>query len=143
MWFKKILLYSKYYFRNASNSIHWSKLLFLLSFFIFISILFPNINRRLPIFNNWEKIYDLKGKVIILKSEEKQNLYVEVGGHKVRVSDDGRFEISFPSKTPFKIPLIITLNDTSLIKRISFDNGLVNLDTIILFHEKHKPVTRN
>lgn len=145
MKFKKQILILRYYANSVKKAFfHWPSLLFVLSLIMFIGIIFPNLIHRLPIFNNWDKIYHVKG---LIKDERKNRhssfITIEIGGRKIKVSDSGRFDLKFPAQYNSNIPLIIVTEDTQLIKRISFEPNNLKLDTSFTIHVKDTAYNRN
>ncbi len=135
MRWKRFLLYTKYYFRKARKSFNLSILLFGLSITLFLCILIPNILHRLPIFKNWEKIYSIKGELTFPDNyKPTKKFYVEIGGHKTQINNNGTFELRFPSRTSKNIPILISFEDSILFYRISYSNDELSIDTTLRFN---------
>lgn len=135
MWLKRQFLFLRYYLKAFAKAFfHWPMLLFGLSLLLFLAIMIPNLLGRLPIFRTWDRVYAVKG-TIKGNFKNKNNLLIEIGGRSTFTLDsNGTFSLKFPSTTSTNIPVLITSQDTFILKRISFSKNSFVLDTSLIIH---------
>lgn len=109
---KKQIILIKYYSKKLLKNLVSSYLalfLFSLSFILFFSLIIPRFSNRLPFFNHWYKIYQLKGSIVSDTTFKGSVVSAEVGPFKSEIQKDNSFEITFPSKNIDSIPIVFTV----------------------------------
>jgi hypothetical protein len=115
-------------------------ILFFISLFLFLLVLIPNFAYRFPIIGDWPRKLELCGTVLVKESNACHNsaiaameATIEIGGYKSTTNEEGKFQISFLSKSCDDIPIIIQWQGNIAIERVSFEvNQFKKTETFIL-----------
>jgi hypothetical protein len=142
---KQYKMLFRYYFRNFWKKVSstWPIILFVISLFLFSSVLAPNVAHRQPIWGEWPIVLELHGSVFVQTNENQNSglipvsrALIEVGGYSAITDPDGMFHIKFVSKSFNNIPVIIQWSNKTVIKRVSFESGQFEKTEVFILNEK-------
>jgi hypothetical protein len=139
-----------YFFQNIKKYVLsiWtiSLILFLISIALFLFILIPNLFHQMPMIGEMGErpfILELSGNVQVkLAGNDSASpsyapgAIIEIGGYKTTTDFNGSYHITFISKEKSQIPVMISWNNRTFIRRVTFDSGQFDKREWIILYDK-------
>lgn len=136
----KLNYYLGRFIKNGINFLPW----FLFTVSILSSavlIISPNFLHILLIYGESPMILELSGNVLMkspnVNSSELNPLpgaNIEIGGYYTVTDYLGYYHIKFVSKSIHNIPVLISINNNSIIKRVTFEQGLFKKEEMFILN---------